>query len=65
MHPSLNAGDVCLAKYGHKVDKADYQLCKVVEAEKDAKKLVSTRGGKESLPYTFMKLKKLRQVVQR
>jgi hypothetical protein len=39
MHPSLNAGDVCLAKYGHKVDKADYQLCKVVEVEKDSKKL--------------------------
>ena len=37
----------------------------MVEKEKDAKKLVRTRGEKESLPYKFMKLKNLRLLVQR
>ena len=49
--PNLNVGDVCLSKYEHTVGKADYQLCKMVEAEKDAKKLLRTRNEKEeSLP---------------
>ena len=46
-HPSLSAGDVCLVKHGHKVDNADYQLYKVVGAEKDVKKLISCRDKKE------------------
>ena len=33
-HPNLSVGDGCLAKYEHKVGKADFWLCKVVEAEK-------------------------------
>ena len=48
--PNLNVGDVCLSKYQHTVGKADHQLCKGVEAEKDARKLVGTRDEKEELP---------------
>ena len=40
-------------------------ICKVGEAEKDAKKLVRTQNEKELLPYKSMKLKNLRLVVQR
>jgi hypothetical protein len=56
-HPSLNTGDVCLAKHGHKVDNADNQLCKVIEAEKDAKMSVMTKDLKMTsiLKYCFNK----------
>ena len=64
---------MCLAKYEHKVGKADYRLCKVVEVEKDAKGLVRTvmvamrpRDAREkSLPYKSKKLKNLKLAVQR
>ena len=39
-HGNLDIGDMRLVKYEHKVGKADYRICKVVEVEKDAKDLV-------------------------
>ena len=67
-HPNLEIGDVCLVKYEHKVGKADYRICKVVEVEKDAKDLVRTvvvairpRDSREkSLPYKSKRMKTMK-----
>ena len=65
--PNLKIGDVCLARYEHKLGKADFRICKV---EKDLVRTVMVdmrpRDSREkSLPYKSKKMRTMKLAVQR